>query len=191
MRNLSSFERVASAGGGRRAAVAMTVLGTPKGEAVLPLFLRSAGLGRHAGQMGLPGGRLEPGEDAAAAARRELEEELGVATAAADVLGLLDDFETRSGFAITPVVVWCTADVGELRPSAGGEIDRLYVISLGELAEAAGAAGAGPSEQFSLPFAFGTVYAPTAAMLFQFNEVAVGGRSVRVHDFYQPPFTWR
>jgi len=171
--------------------VAITLLRGPGGQAVFPLFQRSARLGRHAGQMGLPGGRVEADESAEAAALRELEEELGVGTAACEVLGSLDDFETRSGFVITPVVAWCTAPVESLRPEPDGEIAHLYVLALSELEAAAAGTDAGGSEAFSLRFGFGSVYAPTAAMLFQFREAALLGRPTRVAGFYQPPFTWR
>lgn len=190
-RNLARFERVAVPAGARRAAVAITLLRDASGESALPLFLRHSGLVRHAGQMGLPGGRLEDGEDAIQAALRELEEELGLAAAQESVLGLLDDFETRSGFVITPVVVWADAAAGDLRPEPGGEIARLYVITLPELLRAAAEAAPGPSPGFFLPFEWDNVYAPTAAMLYQFAEVAIAGGDVRVGDFYQPPFTWR
>lgn len=189
--NLTAFPREASRLRTRWAAVAITLLAGPGGEAVLPLFLRSAALARHAGQMGLPGGRFEAGETAAAAALRELEEELGIREDPDAVLGELDDFETRSGFVITPVVIWSSAALEDLRPGVDGEIARLYLLRLGELSAAAASAAEGTSEGFSLRFAFGNVYAPTAAMLFQFNEVALGGREVRVRDFYQPPLTWR
>ncbi len=157
----------------------------------LPLFLRHRDLARHAGQMGLPGGRCEEGENASAAALRELEEELGVSAGQESILGRLDDFETRSGWVITPVVVWTDAAAGDLRHVPGGEVARLFVITLSELCRAVAAAEPGTSTGFSLPFAWGTVYAPTAAILYQFHEVAVAGRPVRVNDFYQPPFTWR
>ena len=188
---LARLERVAVTGGGRRAAVAITLLRGAGDETALPLFLRHSGLVRHAGQMGLPGGRLEDGEDASQAALRELEEELGLAAAQESVLGLLDDFETRSGFVITPVVVWADATAGDLRPVPGGEIARLYVITLTELLRAVAEAAPGPSQGFFLPFEWDNVYAPTAAMLYQFAEVAIAGREARVGDFYQPPFTWR
>ncbi len=189
--HLASFERWSSDSDARRAAVAIALLRGAGGEAALPLFLRNRGLSRHAGQMGLPGGRLEAGEDASAAALRELEEEVGLAAGPDSILGLLDDFETRSGFVITPVVVWTDASAANLREIPGGEVARLFVITISELGVAAAAAGPGRSPAFSLPFVWGTVYAPTAAILYQFAEVGVAGRPVRVNDFYQPPFTWR
>jgi 8-oxo-dGTP pyrophosphatase MutT (NUDIX family) len=186
---LAEFTRRRSEGGLRRAAVAITLLRGGGGEAAFPVFLRHAALSRHAGQMGLPGGRLETGEGESEAARRELQEELGIEAGPDAVLGALDDFETRSGFAITPVVLWSEAPLSSLRP--GSEIDRLYVLSLDQLAGAVAAAPDGRSSRFCLGFPWGSVYAPTAAMLYQFSEVALGGREARVLDFYQPPFTWR
>lgn len=189
--NLRTFDPVASKEDGSAAAVAIALLRGNDGETALPLFLRSESLARHSRQMGLPGGRVEAGEDAQAAALRELHEELGVAAGPDSVLGMLDDFVTRSGFVITPVVVWSAAHVHSLRPEGGGEIARLYSVSLPELERAAASAPPGATADFCLPFVWGDVYAPTAAILFQFNEVAVHGREARVRDFYQPPFTWR
>src|SRR3984885_14925139 len=94
----------------KRAAVAITLVdsGAGHGTAML-LTLRAAGLRAHRGQWALPGGRCDQGETPVEAALRELHEELGLALAPDDVLGLLDDYPTRSGYLITPVVVWATA----------------------------------------------------------------------------------
>ena len=189
--NLASFERRPSDSDARRAAVAIALLRGARGEVAFPVFLRNRGLARHAGQMALPGGRLEEGETTSAAALRELDEEVGLSADPDSILGQLDDFETRSGFVITPVVLWADASADSLRPPAGGEVERLFVVTLSELGRAAGAAEPGRSTGFNLPFTWGTVYAPTAAILYQFGEVCLAGRSVRVNDFYQPPFTWR
>jgi hypothetical protein len=103
---------------------------------------------------------------------------------------LLDDFDTRSGFTITPVVVWSGADAATLRPSES-EVGRLYVIGASELREAVATAEPGASASFSLKLRRVEVFAPTGAILYQFSEVALDGRSCRVADFYQPPFTHR
>ncbi len=156
----------------------------------VPIFQRTLGMSRHAGQMALPGGKVHAGEDARECALRELNEELGLAAGDADVLGLLDEFDTRSGFTITPVVVWSGADAATLRPSAS-EVGKLYVIGAPELREAVAAAPHGASPSFSLKLRRVEVFAPTGAILYQFSEVALDGRSCRVADFYQPPFTHR
>lgn len=170
-----------------RAAVAIVVVDA-RGEPAVPIFQRTADMRRHAGQMALPGGKMNPGETDEACAMRELEEELGLQVSEADLVGRLDDFETRSGFAITPVVFWSGEPVSALRPSAS-EVAQLVVVRLGELERAAERAE--PGDRFSLRLPTVEVFAPTAAMLYQFSEVALGGREVRVADFYQPPFTHR
>jgi 8-oxo-dGTP pyrophosphatase MutT (NUDIX family) len=190
LENLDVHPRATSPVAARRAAVAIVMLQGADGEAALPLFRRGARLRRHAGQMGLPGGRLDDGEEPEAAALRELQEELGIVAGHDAVLGALDDFETRSGFVITPFVVWSEAAFEDLQP-AQGEIAQLYVASVREVQAAVAGAEPGTSQDFSLAFPFGEVYAPTGAMLYQFSEVALGGRLCRVQDFHQPPWTWR
>lgn len=171
-----------------RAAVAVTIVLGEAGEASVPIFQRPARMRRHAGQMALPGGRVQAGEDVEAAALRELEEELGLVVPPDHVLGLLDDFDTVSGFTITPVVVWSGARAGELRPSEE-EVAIPFIVPLSMLRQAAAAAGAGSSFSLRLPLV--EVFAPTAAILYQFSEVALEGRPVRVRDFFQPPWTHR
>jgi 8-oxo-dGTP pyrophosphatase MutT (NUDIX family) len=145
-------------------------------------------MSRHAGQMALPGGRQHQGESAEQCAIRELHEEIGLSVDAEDVVGLLDDFDTRSGFTITPVVIWSNAEAAVLQPSRH-EVAELYVIAIPELRAAVSVAR--PGQAFSLRLERVQVFAPTAAILYQFSEVALDGRAVRVTDFYQPPFTHR
>ena len=81
------------------------------GGAAFLLCRRASGLRLHAAQWALPGGRLDAGRDARSTPRlRELDEELGVSLDESAVLGLLDDYPTRSGYVITPVVVWGGGD---------------------------------------------------------------------------------
>jgi 8-oxo-dGTP pyrophosphatase MutT (NUDIX family) len=187
--NLRGFDRIRSGQALKPAAVAIVVL-DDLGHPAFPIFQRTSDMSRHAGQMALPGGRLHEGEGAVTCAIRELHEELGVTVSPDDVIGLLDDFDTRSGFTITPVVVYSGAAATALQPSRF-EVAQLFVIALEELRAAVSQASHGPSSGFALQLERVQVFAPTGAILYQFSEVALDGRMVRVADFYQPPFTHR
>ena len=106
----AAFPRVPSGeavSGLKRAAVAIALTEAEAGGGTTFLLTRRAAtLRSHAAQWALPGGRCDLGETPAQAALRELHEELGVGLGEGDVLGLLDDYPTRSGYLITPVVVW-------------------------------------------------------------------------------------
>lgn len=187
--NLGSFDRRASPRTQTPAAVAIVLLQGGR-DAALPMFQRPLTMNRHAGQMALPGGKLHAGDTAEETAIRELHEELGLEVDEASVLGRLDDFDTVSGFTMTPVVIWSEADASALRPSSA-EVKRLFVVTTAELRETVAAATPGPTPKFSLRFREVEVFAPTAAVLYQFSEVALDGRPCRVADFYQPPWTHR
>jgi 8-oxo-dGTP pyrophosphatase MutT (NUDIX family) len=187
---LEHFDRVCSSEPGIPAAVALVVLGDEGGGACMPMFVRAARLARHAGQFGLPGGKVDAGEGPEAAAIRELREELGLKVEPEAVLGSLDDFDTQSGFTMTPVVIWGGGSVADLDPSRD-EVAQLFLLALPDLRSAVAGARRGTSRAFCLELPWAAIYAPTAAILYQFSEVALDGRSTRVKDFYQPPFTHR
>jgi 8-oxo-dGTP pyrophosphatase MutT (NUDIX family) len=187
--NLRRFQRVESQRSLTPAAVAIILL-DGAGIPAVPIFQRPLSMSRHAGQMALPGGKVHIDESVEECALREVHEELGLALDATGVLGLLDDFDTQSGFKMTPVVVWSGAAVAALKPSKS-EVARLLLIGLPELRQTVAAAAGGAPHEFSLKFRRVEVFAPTAAILYQFSEVALDGRSSRVADFYQPPFTHR
>lgn len=190
--HLAGFERRSLPDEERRpAAVAVVVLPDAEGRASVILTVRASGM-RHAGQWACPGGRLEPGETAEAAALCELEEEVGLTLPPEHVLGCLDDYATRSGFVMTPVVVW-GASGAVLRPDPR-EVASVVLLPIGELSPdrvvlQPGPPGGEPVLALSLPR--GLLYAPTAAVLHQFAEVAVQGRDTRVAHFEQPRFAWR
>jgi len=186
--NLRRFERIPTSALGIPAAVALVVMHDAQGRAVMPMFVRAAGLSRHPGQFALPGGKVDQGEGAEGAAIRELREELGLEVEDGAVLGLLDDFDTQSGFTMTPVVIWGGATVASLNPSRH-EVAQLFLLTMPDLRSAVAGAAQGASEEFCLELPWAAIYAPTAAILYQFSEVALDGRSTRVNDYYQPPFT--
>jgi 8-oxo-dGTP pyrophosphatase MutT (NUDIX family) len=188
--NLNRFRRAPSESPRTRAAVAVVLMTDERGRPCVPVTQRAGDLARHAGQMALPGGKLNDGESAESAAIRELHEELGLTAMPDAALGLLDDFETRSGFTITPVVMWSDATASSIVPSRG-EVARIFLLTLEEVRAVVGRAAGGTSPSFHLDFSWGSMYAPTAAILYQFREVALAGHSTRVGDFYQPPFTHR
>ncbi|WP_030171932.1 NUDIX hydrolase [Spirillospora albida] len=173
----------------RRAGVVLCVV--EHGGVPSVIVIKRAYRGRNAGQWGLPGGRLEPGESPEEAALRELREEIGLEAGPGDVLGRLDDFPAASGFAITPVVV-ALEDPGPLRPSPD-EVHSVHYATLRKLA-ADDTPMWVPQEDGGrlLQMWLGPrwrVHAPTGAMLWQFREVVLLGRDVRVADFVQPDWT--
>ena len=170
----------------RAAAVAIALV-----EDGIWLTERAATLRAHAGQFALPGGGIDPGEDAPRAALRELHEELGVELGPDQVLGRLDDYATRSGYVITPVVVWA----GQVAPPAPNpaEVARVHHIPLDELDVAPRFIAIPESDRpvIQLPLLGVLIHAPTAAVLHQFTEVVLHGRDTRVADLEQPVFAWR
>lgn len=194
VRHLDGFERVRFEQPELSpAAVALALVRGPLGEPAFLLTRRAAKLNAHGGQFALPGGRLDPGEDAAQAARRELSEELGVSLGPESVLGLLDDFASRSGYVITPVVLW-GPEVDMLAPNPA-EVAVAYRIPLSELYRPdVPIVSHIESSEFpllSLPLVGTQVFSPTAAIIYQLRELALEGRSTRVHHYEQPRFAWK
>ena len=163
------------------------------GGAAFLLCRRAAGLNRHASQWALPGGRLDPGETPEVAALRELDEELGVRIDPDLVLGRLDDYPTRSGYVITPVVVWGGGRL-DLRP-APDEVLAAYRVGVHQLVRE-------DSPRFitipesdrpvvQVPLGHDLIHAPTGAVLIQLRWLALEGKPDPVHGFEQPVFAWR
>lgn len=179
----------------RSAAVALVVAENHDGGACLLLTRRSTKLRRHAGQFALPGGRLDPGESYQQAALRELSEELGLFYHEEAVIGPLDDYQTQSGFRIRPFVVW-GGKLDDLKPDPV-EVAIVYRIPLGELDSPAipqlseGHHPDNPVLSAPIPATNTTIHAPTAALIYQFREVAMNGRPTRVAHFGQPEFAWK
>lgn len=178
----------------KRAAVAILLLETEdgSGEAAFLLTRRAKGLRGHSGQWALPGGRCDQGETVSQAALREIGEEVGLVLDADAVLGTLDDYPTRSGYLITPVVVWAG-----LKPALHlnhEEVAFVHRVPLDEIAREAAVAFTtipeSPRRLVHMDINRTTVHAPTAALLYQFREL-LAGRITRVADLEQPVFAWR
>lgn len=177
----------------KRAAVAIALTASETGAATAFLLTRrAASLRSHSSQWALPGGRCDPGETPATAALRELHEEVGLELGEGDVLGLLDDYPTRSGYLITPVVVWASIDA-TLAPNPA-EVDSVHRIALDtiEQEDAFSFTTIPESKRRVIRFhlAGQYIHAPTAALIYQFREV-LAGRNTRVVELEQPVFAWK
>jgi 8-oxo-dGTP pyrophosphatase MutT (NUDIX family) len=206
--NMKGFSRRTHQGKDlKRAAVAITIIDAAQGsglfgtrsgdshsrEAAIILTRRSLRLKNHAGQWALPGGSLDAGESPEDTALRELDEEVGLKLDQERVIGRLDDFTTRSGFTITPVVVWGGPGLKlEPNPAEVASIHRIPVVEFmrkdaPHLEEMPGSR----HPVLRMPVGNSWIAAPTAALLYQFREVAILGRGTRVAHYEQPFFAWR
>jgi len=177
----------------KRAAVAIALVeADDAGETGFLLTLRAAGLRSHGAQWALPGGRSDQGETPAGAALRELHEELGLELGAGDVLGLLDDYPTRSGYLITPVVVWAGGNPAILPNPA--EVASVHRIALDDIEQEDAFSFITIPESTRRVIRFRHagqhIHAPTAALIYQFREV-LAGRNTRVAELEQPVFAWK
>jgi len=178
----------------KRAAVAIALVeaGSASNETALLLTMRAAGLRAHRGQWALPGGRCDAGETPVQAALRELHEELGLELDNADVLGWLDDYPTRSGYLITPVVLWAGPNAAiSPNPSEVASVHRIALDDI-EHEDAFDFIAIPESTRRVIRFHHegGLIHAPTAALIYQFREV-LGGRQTRVAELEQPVFAWK
>ena len=175
---------------------AAVVICAVKGDDGVPSFVltrRAARMRAHAAQWALPGGRLDEGETIEEAALRELREEVDLHLAPENILGVLDDYETRSGYIMTPVVAWTEEDI--TLSAQETEVSAIYRIPFAEFHR-------DDSPEFiTIPESDRPVirlylndyrvHAPTAAVIHQFAEVCLFGRHTRVAHYEQPVFAWK
>ena len=192
--NLAAFDRRPAALEGRKAAaVAVVLLPDDEGRGCFLLTKRAPTLRAHTGQWALPGGRMDSGETPEGAALRELDEEVGLKLGAGTALGVLDDYPTRSGFVITPVVFWAD-DPGALSPNPA-EVARVHLVPLEDLdgPDMPRFVSIPESDRpvIQLPLLGSLIHAPTAAVIYQMREVVSHGRPTRVDHLEQPVWAWR
>ena len=187
--NLASFEpNLLAQTDLKRASVA--VIATLDDTGNDPAFIitrRAAKLRGHAGQWAFPGGRLDPGETSLEGALRETHEELGLNLTRNHCLGQLDDYETHSGYAISPFVFWVTKARMTPNPDEVAAIHHFEITSLDRPDSPELLPGPNP-ERPIIRMHVGPVdiHAPTGAILHQFHEVAIKGLTTRVAHFDQP-----
>lgn len=189
---LGDFRRAAASGTGLTAAAVAVCVVFSGDVAALLITRRAPRLRSHAGQWALPGGRQDPGESAPDAARRELREETGLDVPPDAVLGLLDDYVTRSGYLMTPVVVW-GGPVGADLAGPETEVAAIHVIPLADLDVAPRLVAIPESDApvIQLPLLGRYLHAPTAAIVYQFCQVALHANMIRVAHYEQPVFAWK
>lgn len=206
IRNIDQFQIKKRQGeGNSRAAVAIIVTeagddqgvygstaGTDAHQAALILTRRTSKMTNHAGQWAFPGGRMDEGETPENTALRELQEEVGLDLGPDRIVGRLDDYTTRSGFVITPVVIWGGRDLDLSRNPA--EVRSIHRIPIEEfMREDAPLLESIPESEnpvLMMPVGYSWIASPTGAMIYQFREVAILGKDTRVAHFEQPYFAW-
>jgi 8-oxo-dGTP pyrophosphatase MutT (NUDIX family) len=118
---------------GHGTAAVLVALFEQDGEARTILTRRSEALRTHRGEVSFPGGRLDPGEDVVAAARREAAEEVGLDWGSVRVVGWLRPVVTYSSGALAVPVVATLPRPPRLVPNPA-EVARVFDVALAELA---------------------------------------------------------
>jgi 8-oxo-dGTP pyrophosphatase MutT (NUDIX family) len=169
-RNMSDGFRLPGRGGDPMpAAVLVPLVNRPQGLQVL-LTERTAHLSDHAGQISFPGGRVEA-DDAgnAAAALRETKEEVGLDPERVAVLGELAQYETVTGYRVTPIVGWVEPPF-ELAPDPF-EVADIFEVPLAFLLDPANQQrhfrmlGEMRRDYWAIPYGDRYIWGATAAML--------------------------
>ncbi len=172
--------RTISIDGYRPAAVAL-LLREQDGATVVPFIVRPGGMRAHAGQIALPGGvRDECDGSFADCARREAHEELGVMPDSVELLGLLDDVPTPTGFVITPVVGELVGP-GEYLPSPD-EVSDVFEAPLAAFSDPSRAEDMGEREHWGIryrlhayPVGAHRIWGATARVLESLHDVVRSG----------------
>ncbi|MBC7781302.1 MAG: CoA pyrophosphatase [Proteobacteria bacterium] len=169
-----AFERARTPAG-----VLVPLIARPDGVSVL-LTVRAGHLTRHPGQIAFPGGRHEPADASIiATALRETQEEIGLAPERIEILGVLPDYRTRTGYRVTPVVGWIEPPITLIPDPA--EVADVFEVPLAFVLDPANHqrhhrdAGDERRYFYVLPFEDRNIWGATAAMLINLHHVLVGG----------------
>ena len=193
-KNIASFSHESQPLDDLRAAAVAIVIAAHRGTPTILLTRRSGKLRVHSGQWALPGGRMDAGESAEDTALRELKEEINLSLPRNAIMGRLDDYITRSGYRITPVVLWSGEESGHLKPNPD-EVASIHTASFKELANPSAPQfeeiPQSDRKVLSMRLSVDQIYAPTAAFLYQFREVGILGKNTRVLHYDQPRFAWK
>ena len=177
----------------RKASVGIIIVESQEGKAGFILTRRSRGLRNHSHQYALPGGRIDQGETREETVLREVREEIGISVSSNEILGCLDEYETRSGFSITPIVLW-VEDLSTMVPEPN-EVDEILIIDLEELFRSDSPRWVDIAESnkqvLQLPIKNRLIHAPTAALLYQFKEVCILGSLLRTDHVEEPVWAWK
>tara|TARA_Y100001970_G_scaffold208905_1_gene254687 strand:- start:471 stop:1016 length:546 start_codon:yes stop_codon:yes gene_type:complete len=177
----------------RRASVAIAVVPQENGEAGFILTRRGKNLQTHSFQYALPGGKIDPGETQEETVLREVKEEIGICAGSDSILGYMDDYVTRSGFIITPIILW-VSDLSDLTPEPG-EVDEIFIIGLNELFRPDSPRWIKIPESdklvLQLPLRNRLIHAPTGALIYQFRETGILGKLLRTDEIEEPVWAWR
>lgn len=189
--HLAGFDPVRlDAPGRKQASVALTIAPHQDDPDLASLLLtkRVSKLNRHAGQWALPGGRVDEGETSLGGALREMQEEINLSLTGDALLGRLDDYETQSGYLISPYVFWAE-DISAMTPSPD-EVAFIHHIPLTDfdhdnLVELVPLDNK-PHPLLRVHLGEIRIHAPTAAFLLQFWDRAVHGKEHKVQHYSQP-----
>ena len=136
---------------------------------------------------------MDKGERPEDTALRELEEEVGLKLGEDRIIGRLDDYSTRSGFTISPVVVW--GGTGLSLTANPKEVSAIHRIPLAEFmrpdAPILEPIPESDHPVLLMPVGNNFIASPTGAMIYQFLEVAILGKHKRVEHYEQPYFAWQ
>ncbi len=163
---LQSFEDWGTFRTGAREAAVVAVLYRRERALYMPFVVRRADLPNHPGQVGLPGGQVEEGETAWAAAAREVEEEIGVRAAELVPLGAGPVlYAAVTNFSVVPFVAWLPREDPRFRADTR-ELDAVLEVPLARLLDpSAWQEGPEPWPGRSLPVGGAVIWGLTARLL--------------------------